>query len=402
MPVSKVVSSVVLAIFLSGSAGVAQQLGGTALPAEFPPTSYKGKQYVDSAGCVYIRAGVAGNVTWVPRVTRSRQPICGMQPTFAKAAEPKPQPAQVAQAPAPKPEPKPAAKPEPKAKPAPKPVAVAAARPAPKPAASAPMQTVASVRTPPRVLNPAPKRVAPAPLPAAAAGLGCSQFGASGRFMLGDDVRCGPQAEYPITYGDTGRNGMGAAAVSPSVTVATASGAVVPRHVYEQQVEATRGVAVPKGYRPVWKDDRLNPNRARGTAAGQAGMDLIWTQTLPRQLIDRRSGRNVTRDYPGLTYPNTDLSVAVSPRVKPARASTKGQVAAGQRFVQVGTFGVPANAQRSAARLQQAGLPVQTLRYAKGGKSYQIVMAGPFGSAEQLSAALSTARQAGFRDAFAR
>jgi hypothetical protein len=54
-----------------------------AQPAEFPPQGYSGKQYVDSKGCVFIRAGIDGSPTWVPRVTRSREQICNAVPTFA-------------------------------------------------------------------------------------------------------------------------------------------------------------------------------------------------------------------------------------------------------------------------------------------------------------------------------
>lgn len=60
----------------------AQSLRTAGPPAEFPPASFKGKQYVDSRGCVYIRAGVDGNVTWVPRVTRSRKIVCGYKPSL--------------------------------------------------------------------------------------------------------------------------------------------------------------------------------------------------------------------------------------------------------------------------------------------------------------------------------
>ncbi|SMO94702.1 Sporulation related domain-containing protein [Thalassovita litoralis] len=406
MPVSKIISSAIFALVLGGGAAFAQAFNGANLPAEFPPTSYKGKQYVDSKGCVFIRAGVDGNVTWVPRVTRARQPICGAQPTFAKAAPKAEAPApKVAQAPAPKPAPKPA--------PVQKPVVVAA-KPAPvvKTARTAPIRTVASVTTPPRVLAapPAPKRAAPVQLAAPAAS-GCTGLGASGRYMQGAGLRCGPQVEPPVSYG----SGAGRVAAAPVVRQGTVAPGtrVVPKHVAQLQANATTGVRVPDGYRPVWKDDRLNPRRAQQTFSGKAQMDLVWTQTVPRRLIDRRTGQDVTRFYPNVTYPYTDLATQQRDKAfkyaKTGKISTKGQVqpvqaakTAGKSYVQVGTFGVPANAQRSAARLQQAGLPVRMAQYSKGGKSYQIVMAGPFASPQQVNAALSTARRAGFRDAFAR
>ncbi|MBA84007.1 MAG: sporulation protein [Rhodobacteraceae bacterium] len=421
MPVSKVVSSAVLAVFLGG-ASVSAQVLGAALPAEFPPSSYKGKQYVDSKGCVYIRAGVAGNVTWVPRVTRSRQPICGAQPTFAKAKTPAP----VKVAETPKPKPAPVQK---------KPVKVATAKPVVKPA-KAPMRTVASVTTAPKrivqakpvVPVAAPKRVAPVRMAAPAAAAGCPQFGPSGRFMQGQGLRCGPQAESPVSYGAAQGRVASVATVTPGTV--SPNTRVAPKHVYQQQVETTTGVKIPKGYRPVWKDDRLNPKRAHGTFAGKAQMDLVWTNTVPRKLVDRNTGKDVSRAHPNLVYPYTDLAVQQQQdaykHMKRPVVATKGQVkaqaktkaravvstrsapvhtapkATGRKYVQVGTFGVPANAQRTAAQLQRAGLPVRMGRYSKGGKQYQIVMAGPFASGAQLNAALNTARRAGFRDAFVR
>lgn len=91
---------------------------------------------------------------------------------------------------------------------------------------------------------------------------------------------------------------------------------VMPRHVYEDRSQA-RDVVVPPGYRPVWEDDRLNPqrgittlkptgpgrygavpggykpawddgrlnpNRGQGTQLGDAQSAYIWSRTVPRVL----------------------------------------------------------------------------------------------------------------------
>ena len=55
------------------------------VPAEFPPVEFVGNQFVDSKGCAFIRAGVVGLVTWVPRVDRRRNQLCHFQATFPKA-----------------------------------------------------------------------------------------------------------------------------------------------------------------------------------------------------------------------------------------------------------------------------------------------------------------------------
>ncbi len=98
------------------------QAQGTGQPAEFPPAGYAGQQYVDSEGCVFVRAGTDAETLWVPRVTSGGKLLCGYPPSGnrvpvvgeagAEEAVPAPdagtaEPAAVAVAPA-EPAPKPA------------------------------------------------------------------------------------------------------------------------------------------------------------------------------------------------------------------------------------------------------------------------------------------------------
>jgi hypothetical protein len=50
-------------------------------PAEPPPAGYGGQQYVDSRGCMFVRAGTQGKVVWFPRVSVEGAPICGNPPS---------------------------------------------------------------------------------------------------------------------------------------------------------------------------------------------------------------------------------------------------------------------------------------------------------------------------------
>jgi len=84
MKLTRVIAFGVIAASLGLGVVHAQSFSPMDSPAEFPPASYKGKQYVDSRGCVYIRAGIDGSVAWVPRVTRDRKVVCGFKPTFDK------------------------------------------------------------------------------------------------------------------------------------------------------------------------------------------------------------------------------------------------------------------------------------------------------------------------------
>jgi len=189
--------------------------------------------------------------------------------------------------------------------------------------------------------------------------------------------------------------------------------------------------ALPEGYKSLLGATDPTASRGIGTPEGRAAMDLIWTQTMPRRLIDVTTGRDMTAALPQIRYPYTgtvstrqyaasaakpakklipvgdEASPANMKQIEDVSALTSEPIAAviaarvaSHRFVQVATFGVPANARRTLARFGAVGLPTYARPYQRGGAKYEIVLLGPFQDQAGLQAALSAAQQAGFSDAF--
>ncbi len=457
MRVSRLLAIAAVAASFGTGPVEAQSLSEKTVPAEFPPASYTGRQYVDSEGCVFVRAGIDGNTTWVPRVTRGRKVICGFKPSLpsARSAQSEPQPRAEPQ-PRSAPETQPARRVETQARQT-APARAVRRAPVAEPRQPAPRTapTVAAGPAKPRSKAAAPSKRVTKKVPAPTAETSCKGLSkVSQRYAGTSGVRCGPQTVPHVTYlsggGGTGAKArpMGDAAISPRITGGAAHGArtaatspvvtekqvarlpgstrIVPRHVHEKQVKA-HGIAVPEGYKKVWDDDRLNPYRAHQTVRGKARMEVIWSRTVPRYLIERETGRDVTYKYPGLQYPYTSFA---EQRAAGVTVVTQGQVvpdpvrvtrsagaaprtvvstqsapapkkirAASHRFVQAGVFRDRAQAEQAARRLANTGLPARMGRLTRGDETYSLVLAGPFRTQPDLQHALRQVRGAGFANA---
>ena len=459
MKLTKLVVIALITSSVSAGALMAQTKPGSE-PAEFPALSYKGKQYVDSKGCVFIRAGIDGNVSWVPRMTRKRAGVCGFKPTFAgKVSDPTPvQTAASTQITIPAPVVA-VAKPAPVIKPRPKRIVKAAPAPKPKVVRQVAKRPVPIVE---KAVQPMPqaRRVAVASQGQAAC-VGASPI--SSRYLQVNgkhSVRCGPQAGAIVGARiSTGPAPRAAApvvvrrqvALAPQAAQVSPNRRIVPRHVAVNRVNTTN-VKVPSGYKRVWEDGRLNSHRAEQSLAGHKSMNLIWTSSVPRRLINQADGRDVTASVP-LVYPYVDYasqqanlgqvtivqrngqvlkrivrnvtgvfspaqrqarvatvhrqptySTRSAPKVAPKatgrRAQPKAEVA-GRGFVQVGAFTDTDAAHRMANKVQRMGLPVRVGRYTRNGQTTRLVIAGPFGGESAVNRVVTRLRGAGY-SAFAR
>ena len=303
-------------------------------PAEVPPADYQGQSYVDSEGCSFLKANYGGKTEWVPRVGEDRKAMCGQTPTQAVSAV----------------------------------VDAAGEDPAPvrakKPAAR-------------RAVARAPVTIGcPVSVPVARR-YATTDGGSVVLCTAGNGSLTGARSPvYPAG------SGVGAA-LSPM----RGAGVTIPLHQAQSPAaRSARGIEPPKGYEMAWKDGRLNPLRGKGTAAGQAAQDKIWTS-----------------DVPAVAVP----AVAVAAKAK-AKTAVQTTLAASNGpgatalFIQVGAFGDPANAQGAAARLSALGLPVAKGKSNKSVAALQVVYAGPFASGSEAQAALAAVRGNGFADAFIR
>lgn len=251
------------------------------------------------------------------------------------------------------------------------------------------------------------------------------------------------------------------APVAPAASVAAAPASVapvtgqnvrvVPLHVYQQRAVAAN-LPVPEGYRPVWDDDRLNPHRAertltapseraatvppgyrpawdddrlntmRGvtTATGNAQTAAIWNSDVPRRIVvptapaskiirvpssrvqsaDTRAVPEPVTVVAAQTTAGTNTSSSVAKTRVPSQATRTPAAKPAARYVRVGAFGSDDQARKAAKALaRSSGLPIRLGTARKGGKSYKVVLAGPFSDQGAANAALSRVRAAGYSGA---
>jgi len=406
----------------------AQSVAAVGGPAEAPPAGFSGQQYVDSRGCVFMRAGFGGQVTWVPRIGRDRKPMCdAVTPSQAAARL-----AQGDTQAAPMGGTQDVGAPmdtiasdmtagrktgvfAPIAVPgieqgAAAPRAVARAQgsaqgyTAPAPRASIQMPNIASAAP-----NYAPTAsysggvsgaaVCPStapvlqaiPLTSGGSVTVCTRGDGSATGWVSPNYRGVGAALRGGAGGQAGAVLAGGASYTGGKQAGVAGGGQGGRYVQTviagQQIIAQRPAL--QTYEAAWADDRLNPYRGLGTATGWAQQAQVWTQKVPAK-----------------THADVARKKAQSgARLTASTMSAGGQTQAapgGRIYVQVGTFGQPANAQNAAGRLAGMGLPVASAKGMRGGQQLVAIMAGPFASAADASAALSLARSAGFGDAFIR
>lgn len=312
-------------------------------PAELPPASYQGQQYVDSRGCVFLRAGYGGQVTWVPRVTRDRKPLCGY-PGSGGAVDVAPDAAPVAAAP----EPKLAEKPVP-AVPNPEPVA--------EPKAQAPVAVAPRVTVVPAVKS------AKYPDPA-------------------------PPAGWKRAWKDDRLN--------PNRGKQTVAGVLDQDEIWAR--------TTPMVLREDWGKPKapltIIVRRADGSEARYDGL-VVSTKGDGRLVVRLDDGKGSTVVVPALVTKSSKSSPeAVAPSGKKAGTVAKATTpvtTAQKLYVRVGAYGVQANADKAVGKLRGLGLKVARGK-AKDG-AVQLVYAGPFASKAEAKAALAAARGAGFPDA---
>ncbi|MDG1431640.1 MAG: SPOR domain-containing protein [Paracoccaceae bacterium] len=335
-------------------------------PAEYPPVPFEGREYVDSKGCVFIRAGVDGATNWVPRVTRDRNPVCGFEPTFTTQ--------QLAALNAPVAEPTVI-----------EPMVMVEPTPAPMPAASSARTVTAS--SDPNVVNDI--FVGGSTNYASSGTTGYVSTGGSSSTSVPRNV---PGQVVNDIY--VGNGGFAATTASTSVSPSYSTGTNATNYVRTTGTSPALSIGIPNsrngvpgGYKQAWDDGRINMQRGPQSSSGDASMNQVWTQTIPRQLVAGSSRAQRVSGGFGNSIRNV-IPWMSSKDVAPGSAGA---------FIQIGAFGSADNVSKNLSLLSQMGMGAVV----QDAGSVQVILAGPFSGSDARSA-LNHLRSSGYSDAFIR
>lgn len=311
-------------------------------PAETPPTTFTDEQYVDSKGCVFLRADYGDQIIWMPRLTHERTQMCGYPPTAMAASAP--------------------AVVEPKAKPVAK-TPAKSARKAPAKKRPAPVVQVVKL-SPERAaeLVPTPPR---------------------GYKHAWKDGRLNP---------NRGKQTLGGVVEQDRIWART-----TPMDLREAETE------VPPPLRIVVRhpDGTVSEHAGVVVSTKGDGSRVVRVDGLYDVTVAAREP--AVAPATGDVAPAVAVAPAVSPAPAvaapapaPAAPPAAPALAADEvLLVRVGTYGVPENADRAVATLSGLGLGVGL----RQSGTLQVVYAGPYHSPDAAKAALAAARKAGFDDA---
>ncbi|WP_449044548.1 SPOR domain-containing protein [Paracoccus versutus] len=337
-------------------------------PAEEPPADFPARQYIDSRGCVFLRDDLGG---WAARLARDGTPICGYPPTLsARGAQGEPKLRALAPA-------------------------VGRSR-AELLEEALSQQVVTNLRPGELASDPRPMEHLP-------------DLGPEPHSPAPADALRAALAAAPAL-----RQGMGAA-LHPNRRLCELLG-------YDDG-PGTAGLDDPtQGYcagMPKSELSRLSFMRPVGSGAGAgptaspasetAAETAAGTAVGTARPVPPPAARSAAQKPAPAKPAPVSAPVAKAPEASrgkapasPAAPPAVGMIPAGARYVQVGTFADPRNAERAAARIAQMGYPLLRGKDQAGGREVQFLVAGPFPDRESIVRALDAIRKAGFRDAFPR
>ena len=344
----------------------ADELSDSVRPAEPPPPDFTAAQFIDSAGCVFVRVKEG----WRARIARDGSTICGYPPTFSARRT---GPDSVSPL-FPEPE-------EPRAQRIER-VLTGTILPALQTGELSPdtrtqgskLAAPQAATTPP---NPAPvaaREPAPAKVMAEADPLGFAAAVAGAPAL---------------------RAGMTAGSGSSRLCALLGS---APAGADGVRGSMALGICGPP-------DPRALAPGAVSRVASADPSDVAYFPEAARQTTPMESRPATVRRAPSASKKVKDARPKSEVKRQTALESSRGTgeivIPPGAKYVQIGAFRDPRNAERTARRLAAMGFPVVRSKGASG-LALQLVMVGPLDGREAMVRAIDRVRRAGYRDAYPR